>query len=130
MNVQRWPSALYIWQSDSLKVILSAGSIEHHSIDPAVCCMFCNQTWGSCASVRKYTSLSLFYNGLQFQIGIHLDSHKESPFGESLTNPDRNLIVSWDPMTTFLLGKQDQSSGAYYRLKLLRHMVSYLSTFD
>ena len=58
--------------------------------------------WGSCASVRKYTSLSLFYNGLQFQIRIRLDSHNESPLGESLTNPDRNLIVSWDPTTTFL----------------------------
>ena len=41
---------------------------------------------------------------LKFQIGIHLDSYNESLFRESLTNPDRNLIVSWDPTPTFLHG--------------------------
>ena len=63
--------------------------------------------WGSCASVRKYTSLSLFYSGLQFQIGIHLDSHNESPFcpiwgipDESRSESDRklgshNYISAW-----------------------------------
>ena len=57
--------------------------------------------------VPRYENIHIFLysiNGLQFEIGTHLDSHKESPLGESLTNPDRNLFVSWDPTTTFLYG--------------------------
>ena len=33
MNAQVWPSALYVWRSDSSKVILSAGSFEWCPID-------------------------------------------------------------------------------------------------